>query len=128
MAITGCGAGTHIRLPITRICRYHWKPIRARWIIVFSYWAMQEKTITLNAGLSAIAGYETINRSKTMLYDGSIILDKNNFIYRPGGRLSLKPICPTGCPYSCKGRTKVVWGTDLKQFRPSAGVGLRFNF
>jgi len=86
------------------------------------------KTITLNAGLSAIAGYETINRSKTMLYDGSIILDKNNFIYGAGGRLSFETYLSDRFVLLLQGRTKVVWGTDLKQFRPSAGVGLRLYF
>lgn len=27
-----------------------------------------------------------------------------------------------------RGRVQVLWGTDLEQFRPSAGAGLRFNF
>src|SRR5690606_23502424 len=37
------------------------------------------KTFTLNAGLTAVGGYETINRSEAMLYDGSKILDEDNF-------------------------------------------------
>lgn len=86
------------------------------------------KTITLNAGLTAVAGYETINRGKEMLYDGSTILDKDNFIYGAGGRLSLETYLSDRFVLLLQGRTKVVWGTDLKQFRPSAGVGLRFNF
>lgn len=86
------------------------------------------KSITLNAGVTAVAGYETINRSKAMLYDGSTILDKDNFIYGAGGRLSFETYLSDGFVLLLQGRTKVVWGTDLKQFRPSAGVGLRFNF
>jgi hypothetical protein len=48
------------------------------------------KTITLNAGLTAVAGYETINRSEAMLPDGSTILDRDNFVYGTGGRLTLE--------------------------------------
>ncbi len=86
------------------------------------------KSITLNAGISAVAGYETINRSKAALYDGATILDKDNFIYGAGGRLSFETYLSDRFVLLLQGRTKVLWGTDLKQFRPSAGVGLRFNF
>lgn len=86
------------------------------------------KTITLNAGLTAVAGHETINRNEAMLPDGSTILDKDNFIYGTGGRLSLETYLSDSFVLLLQGRTKVLWGTDLKQFRPSAGIGLRFNF
>lgn len=86
------------------------------------------KTINLNAGLTAVAGYETINRGDATLYDGSKVLDKDNFIYGAGGRLSLETYLSDRFVLLLQGRTKVLWGTDLKQFRPSAGVGLRFNF
>ncbi|WP_026769735.1 conjugal transfer protein TraO [Asinibacterium sp. OR53] len=86
------------------------------------------KTITLNTGLTAVAGYETINRSKEVLYDGSKILDKDHFVYGAGGRLSFETYLSDRFVLLLQGRTKVLWGTDLKQFRPSAGIGLRFNF
>lgn len=86
------------------------------------------KTISLNAGLTAVAGYETINRSETMLPDGSTILDSDNFVYGTGGRLSLETYLSDRFVLLLQGRTKVLWGTDLKQFRPSTGIGLRFNF
>lgn len=86
------------------------------------------KTITLNAGLTAVAGYETINHNKVTLYDGATILNKENFIYGAGGRLSLETYLSDRFVLLLQGRTKLMWGTDLKQFRPSAGAGLRFNF
>lgn len=86
------------------------------------------KTITLNAALTAVAGYETINRGKAILRDGSTILNEDNFIYGAGGRLSLETYLSDRFVLLLQGRAKVVWGTDLKQFRPSAGIGLRFNF
>lgn len=86
------------------------------------------KTITLNAGLTAVAGYETINRSEATLSDGSTILDKDIFVYGTGGRLSLETYLSDRFVLLLLGRTKVLWSTDLKQFRPSAGIGLRFNF
>ena len=86
------------------------------------------KNITLNAAITGVLGYESINRGETMLYDGAEIMSEDNFIYGIGGRLSLETYLSDRFVVLFQGRTKALWGTDLKQFRPSAGVGLRFNF
>ena len=86
------------------------------------------KNISLNAGITGVLGYESINRGEAQLYDGSIILTEDNFIYGAGGRLSLETYLSDHFVLIFQGRTKVFWGTDLEQFRPSAGLGLRFNF
>ena len=86
------------------------------------------KNITLNAGITGIVGYENINRGEMMLYDGAKILSEDNFIYGVGGRLTFETYLSDRFVIILQGRTKVLWSTDLQQFRPSAGVGLRFNF
>jgi len=87
-----------------------------------------KKTFTLNAGITALGGYESINRSETMLYDSAKILSKENFIYGAGGRLTFETYLSDRFVFLLQGRIKALWGTDLQQFRPSSGVGLRFNF
>ncbi|AIM38404.1 conjugal transfer protein TraO [Sphingobacterium sp. ML3W] len=86
------------------------------------------KNITLNAAITGVFGYESINRGEAMLYDGAKILNEDHFIYGAGGRLSFEMYLSDRFVLLLQGRTKVFWGTDLQQFRPSAGVGLRFNF
>ena len=86
------------------------------------------KNIALNAGISGIVGYEHINRSETMLFDGAKIVSEDNFIYGAGGRLTFETYLSDRLVFVLQGRTKVFWGTDLLQLRPSAGLGLRFNF
>ena len=86
------------------------------------------KNITLNAGITGVVGYESINRGETMLDDGAKIVGEDNFIYGAGGRLTFETYLSDRFVLVLQGRTKVLWGTDMKQFRPSAGVGLRFNF
>jgi hypothetical protein len=86
------------------------------------------KNITLNATITGVLGYESINRGEILLYDGAKILSEDNFIYGTGGRLSFETYLSDRFVLILQGRTKVLWGTDLKQFRPSAGMGLRFNF
>ncbi|MEA9412611.1 conjugal transfer protein TraO [Flavobacterium sp. PL02] len=86
------------------------------------------KNITLNAAITGVVGYESINRGEIMLYDGAKILSEDNFIYGAGGRLTIETYLSDRFVLVLQGRAKVFWGTDLEQFRPSAGVGLRFNF
>lgn len=93
----------------------------------FQLFGDARKTFTLNAGVSAVGGYENINRSEVFLYDGSRILDKDNFVYGAGGRLSFETYLSDRFVLLVQGRSKVLWGTDLKQLRPSGGIGLRIN-
>ena len=86
------------------------------------------KNITLNAGITGVIGYESINRGEAMLDDGAKIVSEDNFIYGTGGRLTFETYLSDRFVLVLQGRTKVLWGTDMKQFRPSAGVALRFNF
>lgn len=86
------------------------------------------KNITLNLGITGVVGYEAINRSEATLYDGAEILSEDNFIYGAGGRLTFETYLSDRFVLVLQGRTKMFWGTDLQEFRPSVGVGLRFNF
>lgn len=86
------------------------------------------KNITLNAAITGVLGYENINRGEAMLYDGAKILSRNNFIYGAGGRLTLETYLSDRLVLLLQGRIKALWGTDMEQFRPSAGAGLRVNF
>lgn len=86
------------------------------------------KNITLNFGIAGVAGYESINRGDEMLFDGAKILSEDNFIYGAGGRLTFETYLSNRIVVILQGHAKMLWGTDLKEFRPSAGVGLRFNF
>jgi len=86
------------------------------------------RNVTLNAGLTAVAGYESINRGENLLQDGAIVVPHAGFIYGTGARLSLETYLSDHFVLLVQGRIKVLWGTDLEQLRPSAGVGLRFNF
>jgi hypothetical protein len=86
------------------------------------------KNIALHAALSGIIGYETINRGNDILYDGAKILNEEHFIYGAGGKLSLETYLSNHFVLLLQARAKVFWETSLKQLRPSAGVGLRYNF
>lgn len=86
------------------------------------------KSISLNAVISGVVGYESINAGNNLLFDGAIILNKENIIYGSSGRLSLETYLWDRFVLLLQVRAKVFWGTSMEQFRPSAGLGLRYNF
>lgn len=86
------------------------------------------KSITLNAALTATCGYEAINRGIELLYDGAVIKSQEGFVYGAGGRLSLETYLCDRMVLLLQGRIRMLWGTSTDQLRPSAGLGLRFNF
>lgn len=86
------------------------------------------RNIALNVALTGVLGYETINRGEALLEDGAKIISHDGFIYGAGGRLSFETYLFDHLVLLLQGRIKVLWGTDLEQFRPSAGLGLRYNF
>ena len=48
------------------------------------------KTFFLSAGVSALAGYETVNGGKKLLFDGSTLRNKDGFLY--GGAVTLQAV------------------------------------
>lgn len=79
-------------------------------------------------GVTGVVGYEVFNRNEPLLPNGAIIQNKDSFIYGGGLRLSLETYLGDHLVMLVQGRTKVVWGTSVERFRPSAGVGLRYIF
>jgi len=86
-----------------------------------------QRNISLNFALSAVVGYETINRSEKILYDGSEILNEDSFIYGVGSRLSFETYLSDKFVLLLRGQAKLFWGITLDQFRPSVGIGIRYN-
>jgi hypothetical protein len=94
----------------------------------FYLFADIRKNISLNAAITGLIGYETINRGNDILYDGAKILNEENFIYGAVGKLSLETYLSDHFVLLVQARAKVLWGASLEQLRPSTGIGLRYNF
>lgn len=87
-----------------------------------------KRSINLYTAVSATVGYESINNGNSELPDGGLIVDQDNFIYGAAGRLSLETYVTDHLVLLIQAKVKVLWNTDLEQFRPSIGFGFRFNF
>ncbi|MFC3356011.1 conjugal transfer protein TraO [Sphingobacterium zeae] len=86
------------------------------------------KFITLNGGITGVVGFEQVNKGDSVLFDGGVLRNQSGFIFGSGGRLSLETYLSDRIVFMLQGRIRVLWGTDLQRFRPSSGIGIRFNF
>ena len=77
-------------------------------------------------GLSALAGYETVNWGESLLPDGSRLTDEDNFIYGGALTLELSAYVTDKIVLLVNGRQRVLFGGDCGKFHTQVGVGIRF--
>lgn len=84
------------------------------------------QTFHLYGGISALAGYETVNWGKKTLSDGSTLHDGDNFIY--GGALNLQAEFylsdKVALTANVKGR--FTFGSDVQIYHTTYGIGVKF--
>ena len=74
------------------------------------------KTLFIYGGVSALAGYESVNRGKTLLPDGATLQDRDAFVY--GGALTLNVEVYLSDRLALMGnvRERCLWGNDTGHF------------
>lgn len=86
------------------------------------------KNVLLNTGITAVAGYETVNRGEKLLPDGATLLTKDKFVYGGAYHLALDIFGTDNFVFFVKGKCNVLWGSDVEMFRPQVGTGIRVIF
>ncbi len=86
------------------------------------------KNVLLNTGITAVAGYETVNRGEKLLPDGATLLTKDCFVYGGAYHLALDIYATDNLVFFVKGKCNVLWGSDVEMFRPSLQTGIRIIF
>ena len=83
------------------------------------------KTFFLSAGISALAGYETVNDGKKLLFDGSTIRNKDGFVYGGAVTLQAETYLTDRLVLLFYGRERCLWGGSTGHFHVQYGVGLK---
>lgn len=86
----------------------------------------RKKTFFAALGLSALAGYETVNWGEQMMPDGSRLTDGDNFIYGGALTLELSAYLTDRIVLLVNGRQRMLFGGDCGKFHSQVGVGVRF--
>ena len=83
------------------------------------------KTFFLSAGVSALAGYETVNGGKKLLFDGSTIRNKDGFVYGGAITLQAETYLTDRLVLLLYGRERCLWGGSTGYFHAQYGLGLK---
>ena len=86
----------------------------------------RKKTFFLSLGLSALAGYETSNRYKKVVPDGSTLLYKDCFVYGGALTLELEAYLTDRVVLLLNARERTLFGSDIGKFHTQVGVGVKF--
>ena len=86
------------------------------------------KNVLVYVGVSALCGYEELNRDKKLLPDGATLLDRSRFVYGGAVHGSVEVFLTDRVLFLVKAQGRFLFGTDVHRFRPAVSAGLRFNF
>ena len=83
-------------------------------------------TFHLYGGISALAGYETVNWGKRILPDGSTLGAKDNSIY--GGALNLQAeiYLSDNVALTANVKGRFTFGSDVQIYHTTYGIGVKF--
>lgn len=84
------------------------------------------KIVFVYAGASALAGYESVNWGKNVLYDGATLHDRDAFIYGGALTLDVEFYVADRIALLANLRERCMWGGDTRKLHCQWGVGVKF--
>lgn len=86
----------------------------------------RKKNFFFSFGLSALAGYEAINRGKRTLHDGSLITDRSGFVYGGAASFEIEAYLTDRIAMLLNVRERALWGSDVGKFHNQIGIGIKY--
>ncbi|GHT03732.1 conjugal transfer protein [Bacteroidia bacterium] len=86
----------------------------------------KSKTVFCSAGVSALAGYETIRNNKHPLPDGATILNQDAFLYGGAITLETEVFLTDWMVFIANIRERALGGSSFDVFNTQFGLGLKF--
>jgi hypothetical protein len=86
----------------------------------------KSKTIFCSAGVSALAGYETIRHNKHPLPDGATILNQDAFLYGGAITLETEVFLTDWAVLVANVRERALAGSSIGAFNTQFGLGIKF--
>jgi hypothetical protein len=85
------------------------------------------KTVFFSVGLSAMAGYETVNWGKKLLSDGARITSEDNFLYGGAVSFEIEVFLSDRFALLLNARERILGGSSINMFHTQIGFGLRIT-
>lgn len=83
------------------------------------------KTVFFSVGASAMAGYETINWGKELLFDGATITTEDNFLYGGAVSFEIETYLTDKLVLLLNARERILLGSDINKFHTQIGMGIK---
>ena len=93
---------------------------------LFPFLSDRGRNVFLSAGLSALAGYERVNRNGRLLYDGATLLHKGAFIYGFAPAFEMEAFLTDRWAFLFNVRQRVFFGSSVGHFHTVVAVGLKY--
>jgi hypothetical protein len=84
------------------------------------------KTVFFSVGASAMAGYETVNRGKSLLFDGSTITSEDNYLYGGALTFEVETYLSDRIVLLLNVRERILGGSSISLLHTTIGCGLKF--
>ncbi len=85
----------------------------------------RSKTLFFSVGLSAMAGYETVNWGKELLFDGATITTKDNFLYGGAVSFEIETFLSDRFALLINARERILFGSEINKFHTQVGIGFK---
>ena len=82
--------------------------------------------VFLYAGVSALAGYETVNWGKKTLYDGARLNNGDAFVYGCAATLDMEVYLADFIALTASLRERFLWGGSMGVCHTEYGIGVKF--
>ena len=86
------------------------------------------KNVFFYLGVSAVAGYEYINKGEKLLPDGAKLLDGSRWVYGAGLHTSVELFLTDRIIFGGKAQLRYLFNSDVHRLRPTLSLGLRYQF
>jgi hypothetical protein len=84
------------------------------------------QTVNFSAGLSAVAGYESVNWNKKTLFDGAALRSKDAFLYGGAFSIEIETYLCDRLALLLNVRERLLMGSSIGKFNTQIGIGLKF--
>lgn len=85
----------------------------------------RSKTLFFSVGVSAMAGYETINWGKELLFDGATITSEDNFLYGGAVSFEIETFLSDRFALLINSRERILFGSEINKFHTQVGIGFK---
>ncbi|SHG36383.1 conjugal transfer protein TraO [Dysgonomonas macrotermitis] len=83
------------------------------------------KTVFFSVGASAMAGYETVNWGKELLFDGATIITEENFLYGGAVSFEIETFLSDRFALLVNVRERILLGSEINKFHTQIGIGFK---